>query len=124
LLEFDLFFAPPEFFQQNKVLQQFCTSIFCQNPGIFQKNFFVPSKTSAFWQKVWRILLEKGENQKVLKKFACEPWFWALSGKKVLEFKHFFHPPQKFCKFLLFIAFLNINFWTFGCKIKKKKFPP
>jgi hypothetical protein len=89
------FLTPPEFCRQNKVLKQFCTSIFCQNPGIFQKFFFVPSKTSAFWQKVWRILLEKGENYKFFKNFACKPWFWGLRGKKVARIQAFFSPPSE-----------------------------
>ena len=81
-LNLTFFLTPPEFFRQNKVLQQFCTSIFCQNPGIFQKFFFVPSKTSAFWQKVWRILLEKGENQKFSKNLLVNLGFGRSVAKK------------------------------------------
>jgi hypothetical protein len=62
-------------------------------------------------------LLEKGENQKFFKNFACKPWFWALLGKKLLEFKHFLTPPRNFCKFSSFIAVLSINFGPFWSEI-------
>jgi len=87
------FLTPPEFCRQNKVLKQFCTSIFLPKSLNFQIS--PPSKTSAFWQKVWRILLEKGENYKFFKNLACKPWVWALRGKKVARIQAFFSPPSE-----------------------------
>ena len=119
VLEFKLFFHPPRKFCNFSSLIALLCDNFLPKSGNFPNFVFSPSKTRAFWQKVWRFLLEKGENWNFSKNFACKPWFWALCGKKVARIQAFFDPPLKFCKNLEFYSIFKWQFLSlFGWNCK------
>ena len=75
------------------------------------------AKIDSFFQKFPKSNLGFAWSCKFLKNSSCKPWFWALFGKKLLEFDLFFAPPWIFPAKQGFTAVLYMNFlpksWNF-----------
>jgi len=97
------FFSPP-----SEILQIFAFYCIFEHQFLDSckiKFFFSLLKTCAFWQKVWRILLEKGENQKFFKTLLGNLGFGGSVAKKCQNSSIFLTPLRIFANFQVLLQF-------------------